>query len=194
MGKSRQGDDWAEWWDARVAAIETVLGPCDDIVGHAGIPFDIGADNGGGADIIFFKKHVNGVVSVTSELIGRDDQIENDLGNYELVICHRDAEDWGPDLISRLAYYTLRARINPGETMDIAAAAPEGSTTAALLFFNYGTFNVRKRRAGLLLCVGITADELKLCRAGNRDRVEKALKAAKVYPFTDLYRDSAISK
>jgi hypothetical protein len=187
-------DEWTRWWDARVAAMETVLGPCDDVVGHAAIPFDIGADNGGGADIIYFKKHVKGIVSVTSELIGRDDQVENDLGNYELIICHRDEENWGPDLISRLAYYTLQARINPGETMDIAEAAPEESTTVALLFLNYGTFKVRKRKAGLLLCIGITADELKFCRAGKREKVESALKAAKVYPFTDLYRKSAVAK
>lgn len=192
--KSVPDDEWGAWWDARVAAIETVLGPCDDVVGHATIPFDIGADLGGGADIIYFRKHVKGIVSVTSELIGRDDQAENDLGNYELMICHRDEDDWGPDLISRLAYYTLRARLNPGETMDIAEAAPENSTTAALLFSNYGTFKVRKRKAGLLLCMGITADELKLCRAGKRDRVEQALKAAKVYPFTDLYRDSVFAR
>ena len=31
-------DDWGEWWDARVAAIEQVLGPSDDLVGHAPIP------------------------------------------------------------------------------------------------------------------------------------------------------------
>ncbi len=74
--KSIPEDEWTEWWDARVAAMESVLGPCDDIVGHAAIPFDIGADNGGGADIIYFKKHVSGIVSVTSELIGRDDQVE----------------------------------------------------------------------------------------------------------------------
>ncbi len=192
--KSNFEDDWSEWWDGRVAAMETVLGPCDDMVGHAGIPFDIGPDNGGGADIIYFKNHIKGVVSATCELIGRDDQVENDLGNYELVICHRDEEDWGADLISRLAYYTLEARIDPGETMDIAEAAPLDSTIAALLFFEYGKFEVRNRKAGLLLCVGITADELELCRSGKRGKVESALKAAKVYAFTDLYRGSVVAK
>jgi hypothetical protein len=193
MSKPTDVNEWGEWWDARVAAIETILGPSDDMVGHAPIPFDLGADIGGAADIIYFKKHLNGVVSVTSELIGHDEQVPNDLGNYELMICHRDDEPWGADIISRLAYYTLEARLNPGETMDIADAAPQGSTTAALIFFNYGTFMVRKRKAGLLLCVGITSDELELCRAGKREMVEKALKAAKVYPFTDLYRESVIA-
>jgi hypothetical protein len=194
MAKPIPEGEWGEWWDARIAAMESVLGPCDNIVGHAGIPFDMGADVGGDADIVYFKRHVKGVVSVTSELIGRDDQVKNDLGNYELMICHRDEEDWGPEIISRLAYYTLQAKLNPGDTMDIAEAAPEDSTIAALLFFNYATFRVRGRKAGLLLCVGITKDELKACRAGKRSKVEIALKAAKVYPFTDLYRVSVLAK
>lgn len=154
----------------------------------------MGAENDGSADIIYFKHHLQGVVSVTSELIGRDDQVLNDLGNYELMICHREEEEWGADIIGRLAYYTLEAKLSPGETMDMAEAAPEDSTIAAFLFFNYATFKVCGRKAGLLLCVGITADELKACRAGKRDKVEKALKSAKVYPFTDLYRDSVLVK
>jgi hypothetical protein len=194
MAESTSEDEWGECWDARVAAIEEVLGPSYDMVGHAAIPFYLGADIGGAADIIYFKQHLKGVVSVTSELIGHDEQLQNDLGNYELMVCHRDDESWGANIISRLAYYTLEARLNPGETMDIAAAVPDDSTIAALLFFNYATFKVRGRKAGLLLCVGITEDELKACRAGKRDNVEKALKAAKVYPFTDLNRDSVLEE
>lgn len=193
MAASNDEDEWGEWWDARVAAIETILGPSDEMVGHAPIPFHLGADTGGAADIIYFKKHLKGVVSVTSELIGCDEQVQNDLGNYELIICHRDDEPWGANVISRLAYYTLEAQLNPGETMDIASAVPDDSSIAAFLFCSYGTFKVRGRKGGLLLCVGITADELKACRAGKREKVEKALKAAQVYPFTDLYRASVLT-
>ena len=130
-------------------------------------PFQFGADAGGVADIVYFKNHLDGVVSVTSDLIGQKDQVQNDLGNYELMICHRDDEDWGANIISRLAYYTLDAKLNPGETMDIAEAVPEGSTISAFLFFGYGKFKVRSSKAGLLLCLGITADELEHCRAGE---------------------------
>ena len=42
-----QDDDWQKWWDARVAAMESVLGKSDDMVGHALIPFDMGAEIGG---------------------------------------------------------------------------------------------------------------------------------------------------
>ncbi len=185
-------DDWQEWWTARVAAIETVLGPSDNIVGHATIPFFVGSDLGGAADIIYFRKHGPGVIAVTSELIGCDEQIENELGNYELMICQRDDVEWGADLISRLAHYTLRAELEPGETMDVGEAAPEGSTITAFLFCDYGQFEVRGRPAGLLLCLGITSDELEACRNGQTDNVLSALKAAGVYPFTDLERKSVL--
>jgi Suppressor of fused protein (SUFU) len=194
MAKTTDEDEWGAWWDARVAAIETILGPSHDMVGHAPVPFDMGADIGGAADIIYFKNHVKGVVSVTSELIGHDVQVQNDLGNYELMICHRDDEPWGANVIARLAYYTLKARLNPGETMDIGSAVPEGSTIRAFLFCNYGTFDVRGCRSGLLLCLGITEDELKACREGKREDVENAVKAANVFPFTDLFRKSALAE
>jgi hypothetical protein len=185
-------NEWEQWWDARVAAIEKVLGKSDDVVGHAMIPFHFGPQMGGAADVIYFRHHIPGRVSVTSELIGYDEQVQNELGNYELMICHRDDEEWGPGIISRLASYTLEAELNPGDTMDIGPAVPEDSQITAFLFFEYAKFTVRDRPAGLLLCVGITAEELEACRDGRRLEVEEALKKAGVYPYTDLDRDSVL--
>ena len=54
------------------------------------------------------------------------------------------------------------------------------------------TIQVMGKPAGLLLCIGITADELLACRQGRRGDVEDALKNADVYPYTDLYRQSAL--
>ena len=188
-----QDDEWTLWWDARVAAMENVLGKSADTVGHGVIPFQFGPEMGGAADIVYFHNHIDGVVAATSELIGSDDQPPNKQGNYELMVCSRDADDeWGPNIISQLAHYTLEAVLNPGETMDIGPATPEGSTIAALLFCDYGRFTVRDRKAGLLLCLGITADELSECRKGNRPLVEAALKESGVYPFTDLFRKSVL--
>lgn len=194
MDDSAEDDEWELLWNARIAGLESILGPADEMVGHSPVPFFLGADSGGAADILYFKQHLDGIVAVTSDLIGCEDQVTNDLGNYELVVCHRDDEPWGANIISQLAYYTLEAQLNPGETMDIDSAVPEGSTIAALLFFEYGRFQVLDRPAGLLLCVGITADELEACREGKRAEVEQALKAAQVYPFTDLYRASVLGK
>ena len=76
--------------------------------------------------------------------------------------------------------------------MDIGPATPEGATIAAFLFCEYGRFKVLGRDAGLLLCLGITEDELSACRAGNRSHVESAIKDAGVFPFTDLFRPSVL--
>jgi len=187
-----QDDEWVRWWDARVAAIESVLGKSTGIVGHSTVPFDFGAEVGGGADIIYFRNHVDGIVAVTSELIGHDRQLPNKQGAYELMICSREDDERGAHIISKLAHYTLRCALNPGETMDIGSAAPDGSTIAAFLFCDYARLIVRDRNAGLLLCLGITADELSVCRSGHRTRVETALKKAGVYPFTDWYRKSVL--
>jgi len=177
-------------------AMEKVLGKPDDLVGHATIPFQMGADIGGAADIVYFRNHLNGVVCATSELIGCDDQKQNRLGNYELIICHRnndqDGQRWGSNVVSRLAHYTCEAELNPGETMDIGSATPKGSTISAFLFFGYATFTVRERKAALLLCMGITDAELDACRHNKRQTVEAKLKAEGAYPFTDLFRKSVV--
>jgi len=190
--KNDDADDWQRWWDARISAMEEVLGKSHEMHGHAVVPFYFGADMGGAADVIYFHNHIDGIVSVTSELIGCDEQIFSSLGNYELMICHRDEEDWGPEIISRLAHYTLEAELNPGETMDIGPAVPRGSTIDALLFLEYARFRVLDRDCGLLLCIGITAEELSACRAGRRSQVETALKDHNIYPYTDLFRKSVI--
>lgn len=185
-------NEWTLWWDARLAAMESLLGESHDIVGHGTIPFQLGPDLGGTADIVYFHHHVDGIVSVTAELIGNEDQVPNSMGNYELAICARDDDDWGPNIIGQLAHYTLETPLEPGETMDIGPATPDGSTIAAFLFCDYGQFQVRDQDAGILLCLGITADELHMCRNGARPRVESLLKSEGVFPFTDLYRKSVI--
>jgi hypothetical protein len=186
------------WWDARLAALESVLGESDGFVGHSPVPFFMGADIGGACDILYFRKHMPGVVSVTCELIGSEEtgvgpQVPNVMGEYELMICERESADWGGHAISRLAYYTLDHLLNPFDNMEIYRAVPKGSTIYGLLFYTYARFEVLGHRAGLLLCVGITKDELIACRSGRRQEVENALKAANVYPYTDLFRSSVLA-
>ena len=187
-------DDWEVWWDARVSALTQLFGPIEELVGHAVVPLDFGPDVGGAADVIYFKHHVPGVLTVTCELIGRDDQVKATLGNYELAICSRTHEPWAANVISRLANYTLQTPLNPGETMDIASAVPDGANIVAFLFQEYGRFKVKGRTAGVLLCIGITGDELDLCRKGQGEMVERALRDHAVYPFTDLYRGSVLTE
>jgi len=170
--------------------METVLGKMDDEVLHAAIPFEVGLGLGGAADVVSFSQSLGGIAYVTSDLIGNDKQKPNLLGNYELMICHRTPSEWGPGIIRRLAYYTLSTPLNPGETMDLGPSVPKGSTIVAFLFLEYAAFRVRRRKAGLLLCVGITKDELDVRFEQGPSVVEQKLKEKDVYPYTDLMRPS----
>lgn len=183
-------DEWTVLWEARERALERLLGPTTERVFHSLVPLPLG----GGADVLEFPAFVSGSTYVTAELTGPPDQPESSLGQYELMICTREPEDWAPNLLSRLAPYTPEAVIDPFETMDIGPALPAGSTIAAFLFTEpplpENSFLVADQQCGLLLCVGITAAELALCHRGLSSSVLEALIAADVFPFTDLTRAS----
>jgi hypothetical protein len=186
--------DREEWWDPRIEALEKILGPQGDSDLHAMIFFDMGAELGGAPDIHTFPRHKKGVVAyVTAELIGRDNQVVNEQGNYELVVClpkSVEAEVAGA-ILTPLAYYTLEQPLNPGDTSDLGELV-EGSKVTALLFSDYGRFTVRKRRCGLLLCIGITQREAKLAAKNSSGALERELRESGVYPLTDFARKSVV--
>lgn len=189
MNEQNDGE-WEALWDERLALLESQFGTAEDLVGHARVPLEFGVEAGGAADLLYFKKWVPGRLSVTADLIGAEGQIANDQGVYELAICHRNDETWGPNIISRLANYTFEIPLHPGESMDIDSVVPEGSTVVAFLFCDVARFEFRCKPAGVLLCLGITAEELSACRAGRTEQVLGALRAAGVFPYTDLRRRS----
>lgn len=181
-------DEWQMSRDLRVVALEAELGEADETIATSPLPIYLG----GGADVLTFKKHVDGVAYVTTGLIGDDSQQKTPLGQYELMMCFRSANDWAPSLLSRLAPYTYEVALNPGETMDIGPEMPENSTIAALLFVSYRQFKVNDTSAGILLGIGITKSELAQCQAHGSGMVLAALKDADVFPFTDPEREAVL--
>lgn len=190
MSNRRDHGEWAKWWKARESAFEKAFGRMENVIRHSPVPFEAGEAAGGLADVVYFHDHVDGELAVTSELIGRDGQVQNELGNYELAICRREEKGWGDYMISRMAYYTFKHELNPWDTMDISSIVPKGSTVSALLFLEFARFEVRSRKAGVLLCLGITPDELAACRAGRTTAVVNALNESDYFPYTDLNRPS----
>jgi hypothetical protein len=173
-------DDWEEIWNARLRALEQVLGPCTQTY-HAPVPLFLG----GQADVVAFGEHLEGVVYVTAELTGKREDLYAD---YELMICDRGQDTWGANVISRLAAYTQEARISAGDTMDIGPAAPKGSKIKALIFDNYSTFALFGETYNLRLCIGITKEELQFKMKHGSSALLERLKTEKIYPFTDVNR------
>jgi len=183
MGGGADEDDWEEVWDARADALAKIFGQSHGDVLHAPHPFVLG----GQADVMVFNHHLDGVVYVTAELTGKLDACYAD---YELMICHRSANDWGPNAISRLAPYTQEAYIAGGESMDIDSATPQQSRIKAFLFDTYATFALFGHENEVRLCIGITKAELAFKMQHGADELLGLLKRHGIYPFTDLDRDS----
>lgn len=179
-------DDWQRTWDARQAALESVLGKSDGRVLHAGVPFNLG----GQADVLMFRNHIPGVVAATCELLGEPSQKQNSIGTFELAIAQREDHEWRPSVISHLARYTCEQRIGLGNTMDLGPNFPKRSTMAGLLFAAYRRFEYAGSKAGLLLCISISREEMEACQAGKTKQVFAALKSSGIYPYSDLFRKS----
>ena len=172
--------------------IETVLGQHSDTVLHSTIPFEMGWDIGGGADVYVYKNVINGEAYLTADLIGKK-QGKNTIGNYELMICLPERQDWGVNLISNLAYYTIEASLNSGETMDLGGNfLLEDSDITALIFSKYADFKVKRKKYGILLVIGITSEELNWAKENGGEELILKLKEKGVYPMTDLKRKSII--
>ena len=110
------------------------------------------------------------------------------------MICTQQDADWAGDLISKLAKYTFEAKVNPGDTMDLAPYFPEDSTIKKLLFCvpipEKPTFKVLGRKCGLLLCIGITPEEYQVCRSEGSRVVLDKLKEEGIFPYSVLDRNS----
>ena len=180
---TKTDDDWQEVWDARADALSQVLGADYDNALHAPHPFSLG----GNADVLVFPRQPSGVMYVTAELTGKPDA---SYADYELMICHRSPDDWGPEVISRLAPYTQEAYIGAGESMDIDNATPADSRIKAFLFDTYATFTLFGQPNELRLCIGITKPELEFKLRHGAEPLLERLKRHGVYPFTDLDRES----
>jgi hypothetical protein len=184
---SNEVDEWQKIWDARMKGLEAHFGTCDKVHLHAIIPFEIGLDLGGSPDVVTFSEYTSGKLYVTADLIGSE-QKPNSYGNYELAVAHQGEEDWGVDIICRLAYYTLENVIDHGETMDIAEAVPECSTIVALLFKRIADFEHLGKPANVLCCIGITQDELDFCfEHGTKELLKRFPRS---YLLTEMCRKS----
>jgi len=180
-------DEWFTVWDAREEALKGILGEPGEYVYHATIPFEL-RDAGGSADVIPFPNYVPGNTYVTAEMTGSDaGQLKSSFGNYELMICVRSELDVAADFIARLACYTCDAVLEAGQTMDIGDFFGD-RTLRAVLFAHPSKapahFEFLGERYALLLCVGITAEELEFAHAHTSDKLLELLTQHGVFPYT----------
>lgn len=182
---------WQKVWDARQAILEARLGPAEETIQTSLMPIYLG----GQCDVLTFRKHVKGYTYCTAGLTVTSDQKRSKLGQYEMLMCTRRADNFVPGLLSNLSRYTLDNPINARDTIDMGEEQPKGVTLRALLALEFdpprGPFTLMGRKCGLLLLAGITAAELVAFRSGGSDEVLARL-GEKVLPYTDPRRKSVV--
>ncbi len=184
--------DWERIWNARLRAVEAILGPAGDVVFHAAIPMFMG----GAADVVPFPDYVPGCTYVTADLTGEGaGQPVNRFGNYELMMCTRTDLPAAPNLLSKLGQYTLKTVLQPGASMDIGTFFGD-STLRALLFTHPGDspaqFVLEEQPCSLLLCLGITLEELAFKKNHGPASLLERLRTAGVFPYTVPDRASVV--
>ncbi len=187
--------------EAKQAALERTLGPMDDTVLHALIPFELG----GFLDLYTFSKCIPGTVIATQELIACDPKRrtkKGKFGHYELVAClppGRSRDDAGSlDLINPLlnvvARYAFHAKLNAGETAEVPTS--EDGPMQPIMFGAFegnGTpFDVMGERFGLLLVMPLHASELAFARSTGTPALIEKLKDAAAWPYADLSRPAVV--
>lgn len=186
-------DEWTRVWGARIEALKPILGAPEDTVFHAAIPFMF-RDVGGSADVLPFPNYVAGATYVTAELTGEDvGQLPSSLGQYELMICTLKELNVAASFIAKLACYTCDAVLEAGETMDIGEFFGDSSLRGVIFAHPRPepvSFEVLGQRCGLLLCVGITSQELAFSRAKGSAELLARLEKHGVFPYTIPGRQS----
>jgi hypothetical protein len=183
-------DEWKKIWDARLAALIPILGKDSDYVDTAVPPFYMG----GFADVMEFPSYVPGMTYVTGELTGPGTcQIPNSLGQYELMVCVKEKNPRAADMVSRLSRYTCDAKVKPHDVMDLKNFFHD-DTIRGLVFANPQepppSFEVLGQKCGLLLCIGITQNELDFADAEGSAKLLDLLKKNKIFPYTIPNRPS----
>jgi len=199
-------EEYNRYCEAKEVALERLLGPMHNMVGHAVIPFGV---TGGLVDTYYFPNGIPGTGFATMELTEPDGSgpKPNRIGTYELVMFTKlkmppsDRQSDPNDPFTRIMHRTCRimtaiglygrdAVLNPGETCE--APAYEGEPSFYLIFDEYRKdgvgFEINGQKHCLLLCIEVFRSEMEYAMRNGSAVVLKQLKETGHYPYSDLNR------
>lgn len=198
-----------KWYDKKSEIMEAILGPEHDMVMHAVIPYEVG----GGLDLYYYPNGISGTGIATKELsfACRESSTNDEYASYELVMYTPEAidldnayEDNHPfgiahqhinAVLNAVAHYSAEACLNPRETLEFPADFEDIGGRCFILDAYTGTGrDVPKDEEGfgVMLLIEVFRAEMERAReAGGKSLLEK-LKAAGVYPYSNLAREAVV--
>lgn len=190
--------EYDQHYEVKKQALERILGPMHNLVGHAIIPFEMG----GAVDMYYFTNGIPGTGFATMELIEPDGNgpKPNKTGTYELVAFTRLPMPSNSDtnnpfhkierrmcgVLTAVGRYAFEDVMNPKDTCEIPGA--EGEPNRCLILDDYGKLELGRGKHGLLLCIEVFKSEMDYAMKHGSNVVLKKLKAQGFYPYSDLSR------
>jgi hypothetical protein len=171
------------------APLEETLGSIDPDTLVAIIGFDAGGP------LNFCTFGINGGVSpviyVSCELAVRREQVPSEFGRYELLASCSD-EQWIRSVVSDIGRMSLESRFGDGHTMDIGPIVDGIAPIQGVIFEKVCSTRIRFVSYGVLRVVGVTRPEMEYAQEHGVPALVTRLKAADVYPDTQLNRASVV--
>jgi hypothetical protein len=163
-----------------IAALEPQLGRADANIHTALPPLHLG----GGADVVVFPTSPFGVVYVSAGL-GASKQAE-------LMLCVREKADWCAPFLSQLAAATRARPLPRNGTTPLEGGPFEGVAITTLATVFSAKVPGHPHGLPLNLVVGVTRDELAVCRTHGVSHVVALLVKAGSFPQSRRDRPSVV--
>lgn len=161
--------------------------------------------NEGPVDIAEFDRGSDGSILATYALTGNygSDQLLNTLGEYEFAIHIKPTNpnldistlnDQAAELLRALAAMSKSRVVESGDTAG-PMELPWNDLTH-ILFYNIADesspFLVMGESCGMMMCIGITDDELRFIKQNGHAKFIDRMKSTHLFPYTNPHRKSIV--
>tara|TARA_A100001391_G_scaffold203576_2_gene196367 strand:+ start:388 stop:1056 length:669 start_codon:yes stop_codon:yes gene_type:complete len=215
--RAETGPNWydEDIYDLKSLHFKSVLGePHQTMLGAL-----LGWDVGGPVDLWIYLNHIDATVFTTMQLVvpGSKEQKHNTLGMYELAAATRHfpnpVDEGNPpkertndtpydkasleirSMLTMMARYSGMRALNPNETAEIPSDDPGEEATYMIfdtLIGNEHHLELSGEPYGILLVTRVFKSEIDYARKNGTQLLIEKLKAANVYPLSDLDREPVI--
>ncbi len=177
--------DYEAFYDQLFRPIETTFGKLDpNTIFHI-----MGFDCGGPLNFstVGVEATSTFVTYVSCELAVRDEQVASSDGRFELM-CHSNDEDWVRLVLTSVGRLSLEAQLDHGHTVDVSQIVPDGATLRGIVLERFAAVQIDRADFCILRVHGITEAEMQIVREQGAEMLFEKLRAAGVYPNTDIHR------
>lgn len=126
---------------------------------------------------------------LTCELACYQRQKPSSVGPYEVLITSND-QTWARSALTSVGQMSFEAALDDGHSLDLGPQLEASSKLQGLIFERFSDSKIKGKQFGILRAIGVTRAELDWCREHSVEALVEKLKAAGIYPLTDVNRDS----